>query len=748
MKLRLLSAVGVTAAVAAGAAGQRPAATPGVVILRVDLAATADPAGGQPAGPSGGYGDSGGDPRKPGGGGGGLGGPPPGSGGSGGPGLGGPASGGTAPFDPTKSVVVVVPYKNLTNRLVYPRAPGGGRNPMMKAVTTDFGTTLVYDDRTFIQSYWLKQGFSLEAALRRQHTQWLKDKPAQGGYDLVAEALSYGLTDLAVAYADETLKSLAAATAKPPVTVENFVKAYTPLAPKLSEALPENPEAARWQTTLRAAAVDQSAHYALVNWGEQSVSREGIDRRLALLESNFKAFYLWHALGGTTPKLPDRKLVVVLADKRDDLIALQAALDGNPVVADSFYSPTHNVMVMSPERLDEAGRAFTKYATSRYTAGWDRNALLKGTAPPLKASESVADVIQVMTISLVDKMVEEEATVGMVTREGTRQLYAASGVLSQHVVLPEWLEAGVASLLQKPKGPVYIQEPNKPLVMTVGLASGYGTPNYVLIRQFRDMIAKKQINPAADQLLLNTLLDNYFAAARNGQDIDPPPAPDAPQGIGGASGSGPIGGPGGPGGVSGGDPRRPGSGGSGGDPRRPGGGGMQPPPGGDGPPGVPGGSSGSSGGLAGGTETDPAAEARTLKAKLEIKAQVTAWGLSFYLSKKKMPGLLSFYAELNKMPRDMRLDRQMVLRTFTKAFALADPNDPAKLNDPAFKQFAEDWVAFLKTHPIYGIDIPVNASSDPAGGGIAPPGGFGGGSGGSGGPDGGGSGGGGGTSGS
>ena len=93
----------------------------------------------------------------------------------------------------------------------------------------------------------------------------------------------------------------------PPVTVANFVTAYNQLATKLNEPLPENPDALKWQSTLGAVGIEQSTHYALVNWGDQVVARDGLDRRLKLLESNFKAFYLWNALGGRAPKLPDQK---------------------------------------------------------------------------------------------------------------------------------------------------------------------------------------------------------------------------------------------------------------------------------------------------------------------------------------------------------------------------------------------------------------------------------------------------------
>ncbi len=745
------AATGLLLVLVSTAQSQQVAPTPGYVIVRINLAAVGaggQAPGGMGAGMLGGAGGPGGFPGAPGGGGrggspGAGGGPPPGGGGFGGPpggfgGFGGQVA--PTPEDPSRSIVVVVPYKTVQDRPVYVKFGASQINPPFKAVKTAFGTTLIYDDRNFIKSYWLQRGFSLEKLVNSHHTDWQKTKPAQRGYDLVAEALSYGLVDQAMTYAAEMAKSIESRKDQStPVTVANFVTAYNQLATKLNEPLPENPDALKWQQTLGAVGVEQSTHYALVNWGDQVVARDGLDRRLKLLESNFKAFYLWNALGGRAPKLPNQKLVVILADKSTEMMKLRDALDGNPIVSqsDGFYSPAHNIVVMSPERLDEAGQSFTKFATGRLSVGWNRDELLKGNAPALKAGENVGDVTQMMTIAMIDKFVEEEANFATVSREGTRQLYAASEILAQHVVMPEWVENGVSNLLQKPKGPVYTQEGNKQ-TMTVGVAAGYGSPNFVLIRQFRNLLVKKEINPNAEDLLMNTLMDRYFQAVRDGKEIDPKPTTgNDGVALGGPGGGGPGGQGGFPGGQGGFPGAPPGSGGGGRGGRGGAGGiggggpgGIGGPGGGFGPgsgDGGPGGFGGGAGGGFGGNleSVDANAQARILKAKLDTKAQVTAWALTFYLSKKKMPALQKFYAELNKMPRDMRLDQDVVLLHFCRAMGMMETNNPNQIDKVAFKTFAQDWVEFLKAYPMYGIiDIAVDAASDPNNGGLPPGGGF------------------------
>jgi hypothetical protein len=750
---------------------------PGYVIIRVNLetgqADSGPMGGGFPGGPGGpGLGPPGGGfpggpggpglgpPGGPGGGRGGgqqpgpgAGGPPapgggfPGGGfpGGGFPGGGFPGAGGgqqRQEVDPTKSVAVVVPYNQIVPRRIAPTWP--------YVLQSNHGTAFLYASQGYVQLYPLTPGFSLPHRMGNKWRDWDRARrPAQGGYDLVVEALSYGLVDTAWKFAEDTASVVEAAGknkdgASVPVRVANFARAFNEIKDRVTQPAPDAGDASRWMSTLHAVAVDQSSHYCLIHWGEQSVAPEGVERRLKALESNFKGFYLWHALAGVALPAPDRKQVVVLADRASDVPRLRDALDGKPVVSDAFYSPTHNLVVLAPERLDEAGRTFARHVQSKYQAGWHRDELLRGKIPNLKAGETAATVAEVMTLALVDKVVEDEMIVAQVTREANRQLYAAAGVIAQHLVPPEWVEHGAANLLHKPKGPHYWQEGNRGWQMTVGVAAGYGSPNYVLVRQYRDFLNKREVNPDPEELLMNTLMDRYFDAAREGKDIDPPPAQQqAGVPIGGGGVGGGIGGgfPGGPPGFPG-APGAPGAPGLPGAPGAPGAGlpgapgaGLPGAPGPGGPgggmPGYPGGGypgrpgEGMGGGFPGGSQQpDPVTEQRQLKAKLERKAQVMAWALSFYLAKTKMPALMTFYGELNKMPRDMRLDRTQVLHTFCRTMGLMEAGDPTRIDKEQFKRFAEDWVGFLKVYSSWGIDIPVDATVSPSDG-INPGGNFG-----------------------
>jgi len=605
-------------------------------------------------------------------------------------------------LDPTRSVVVVVPYKQIRDRYLYEKFKfHPTRNPAMKGLNSEYGQALLYADKNFIQLYPLKPGFYLPADLRSRMAKWELTHNLQQGLDLVTDALSYGLVDEAYKISEKLATAVAGWKTSIPKAVESFVTAYNKLKVTTAESATDSGDATRWQTLLGAAAVEQGTHYTLVHWGDQSVSRESTDRKLKLLESNYKAFYLWHALAGVVLNVPEKKLVVILADKSTDMTRLREALDGSPIVSDAFYSANHNVVVMSPERLDETGRSFAKFAQARYQAGWNRDDLLLGKYPELKPNESGTDVAMISTIALVDKLVDEEAAVGMVTREANRQLYSSSGVLPQHVVLPEWIDNGVGSLLHKPKGPAYTTQQNR-TVMTVGLAAGYGSPNYVLVRQFRELLATRELNPSPDELLRNTLLDRYFDAARDLSDIDPKPKA-ANDGSTGLTGSG--------GGTSIGPGPQPGAGSIGPVPGTSSAGPRPGPGGGDQPPQFGEGGGTGIGFQPSGNQWDLAAAARKLKTKLTTKSQVTAWALTFYLAKKKMPAMLSFFAELNKMPRDLRLDREMVLVAFCTKFQLMNAIDPTTIDQAAFKRFAQDWVDFMKAYAAWGIDIPLDATN-------------------------------------
>ncbi|MGL6096568.1 MAG: hypothetical protein ACRC7O_12325, partial [Fimbriiglobus sp.] len=328
----------------------------------------------------------------------------------------------------------------------------------------------------------------------------------------------------------------------------------------------------------------------------------------------------------------------------------------------------------------------------QFQAGWNRDDLLRGKTPPLggKADVKIEDIARMMTLALVDRKLEDEADHAAVSREGTRQLYATSGVLAANVQLPAWIENGAVNLLTKPKGPYSPPTPPGAVptpasTITLGLIPGYGAPNYFFAKRFRDAVQKKEFNPDPAAVLANVLLDRYFEAARSGIDADPPPV---------AAGAGELAvtapaadqctlpvGPGTP----------------------------------FGPPGF-----GPAPSPAGPLPAEVIAAQMALTDRLTTKAQATSWALLYYVMKTRPAQLYRFYYDLNKLPRDMRIERAEILQLFAKNFDLLAAN--GEIDEKAFAGFAGRWLQYMNSVRQTGVDIPLSDfRTDAAADGAAPP---------------------------
>src|SRR5207253_6658106 len=87
------------------------------------------------------------------------------------------------------------------------------------------------------------------------------------------------------------------------------------------------------------------------------------------------------------------------------------------------------------------------------------------------------------TLTLVLKAMEEDGKRATVTHEGTRQLIAALGLLPRSVEAPQWIDFGMASFFETPKGSYWW---------------GAGAPNMTYLVNFKlwDYNKKLDKNPA------------------------------------------------------------------------------------------------------------------------------------------------------------------------------------------------------------------------------------------------------------
>jgi hypothetical protein len=635
--------------------------------------------------------------------------PGPGVGPMPGPGVGGammPA--GPAKHDPRRSLVVVVPVEeNLSIASPFYRGPFmPNTNPSWKPKLhfshrgQKFVTNL-FTDNTTIQ--WYEQLISTPHALksrateiRDRHYNWTKNKTnPQTLFNILVSALEAGMVDEAVAYADELL---ALAAAKPDglaPEIAAFAKAYKGMQKGL-KAQPNGTVAAEtWKARLDAQNVHTQGHYSVISW---DASAAEVQRRAVMLEENFRGFFLWHATRGIELQVPETPLLAVLHKSGGNVLGLARAIDVPArLPSDGFYSVEHDILVLSPERLDEVGQTFVRQAQQIYQAGASRTALLEGKGPPIDVNgikgKTKEDVARMQTIALVDRLVEDNATVATISREGSLQLLYATGRLPRYVELPEWTNHGVANFHTRPKDPAFITNAEGKTSIAVATATGYGGPNYTLQRYFRedykellDTLDRKARDGDRAALLKNILTDAYFRGLRDPKDAaDPDPVKPTAKGIS-VTGAGPMSGmvqpPPGPGPMGYGMGQAPGPGG----PR-----GMIP---GTGQPGMdvlqPGVQ----------VEEDPATVLRKKRDKLAIKAHATSWALYYYLAKARPTELRTFLDELAALPRDLPLDGDTVLTVFCRSFR----TDPSK---ESLAKFANDWLEYIRTVPPAYVDIPL-----------------------------------------
>lgn len=87
-----------------------------------------------------------------------------------------------------------------------------------------------------------------------------------------------------------------------------------------------------------------------------------------------------------------------------------------------------------------------------------------------------------------------------------------------------------------------------------------------------------------------------------------------------------------------------------------------------------------------------------------MKARTMSWALSYYLMKKRLDGLLKYFDELGKLPRDMQFDEETLMGCFARAFELSVPDRP---NEPDIQKFlflAQDWYTFVSGEPLEYVD--------------------------------------------
>jgi hypothetical protein len=611
--------------------------------------------------------------------------------------------GGPVAHDPTQSILVVIPYTRAPDRKGLPFYPKkdyrSNTNPLWKLpIFHKFGHTNFFPDNTLIHGYSEfgsvpSPNRTRQSEVEEKYHAWTKSSgTTQALLDIVTEALAIGMVKEALEYSDQLVVQVREKKTAATPQVDRFVTAYEKIQKPIRASAVKPSDAQYWKETLVTnyppMPTDQTrGHYCLIYWDATQDER---DRRLSKLEENFQAFFLLHALHGTALPVPDKPLTVVLPRTAREAIQLSKSLDGLNLVADAFYAPEHDILVLSPERLDANGRSFSQQMRNLYRQGANRSDLLSGSRGPsinrvrtAKGTMAPEEVARMMTMVMVECFVEEESEWAGISREGSRQLMYATGVLPKHVALPLWLSNGSCEFYARPKGPVFSTKGKEDKnYATLTLHTGYGVPNYVRHKQFNEMRELKQLNSDPGMLLRNIISDTYFDAIQRGIDADDPKLP-PPQKKKKPAAT-PMVGPGldvpMPGAV---------------------------PPGGPGPGAVPGMMQ-----AAPAPVETPQAYERRKREFLINKAYATSWALYYYLAKYDAAGLDRYIAELDRMPRDLPLDQPTQVSVFAQAFNLATDSTSAN-GKKTFAQFAAEWLGMMDTVPPHSIEIELTDPKPP-----------------------------------
>jgi hypothetical protein len=441
---------------------------------------------------------------------------PPGGGRPGGPGApgapGGPGDGGVPTFGGGQTgeaadtaalaVQAVVPYR---------LKPSPSGTLIITKYTKNPGVTRLYNDNASLFSFKLPiRSNKTVFNIRRESV--FKNRTSDRVLDLADWALTHGLVDEFADLMDDLVNSKEDESSSASPQLKNALKAYRTVKAGLEKPSDGEDATNEWKRRI-SMRYEQSKHYTLFYNSPISGPPEVISR-LAMLEANMKSVYFWFAMKGVALPIPNDKMVCILLDQPTEFKNYRAILEDEPLVADSFFAQRENVCVFSRERLDGPYSAFIKQTQPVYQSGYDRSALLDGSARR-KATTSIPEFARFQTLALLERYLEEEGDRAAVSHDGTRQLLVAAGVIPRNVVVPDWAMFGLAAFFETPKGPF----PGAPVAAQVAFYPGTGAPSWAYLRPWKKMENEKKF-PSESQLLRQVVTDAKFHRVLNARDIE------------------------------------------------------------------------------------------------------------------------------------------------------------------------------------------------------------------------------------
>jgi hypothetical protein len=303
-------------------------------------------------------------------------------------------------------------------------------------------------------------------------------------------ALGHGLLDKV----PELMAELTAVNSKNPAAV-----AFQKVQEQMNRKLDRDDAAAVWGERLGEYKPLRSSHYTLYYEGTDDTEAKN---HLALLETTYQGFFYWFALNGTALNLPTTRLVAILVkDKQDFINKHEEIFDDYALDNDGIFATRENIALFCATPLEPSYQTLEGLLKEvQKTHNWTPEELLKGKGA--RRNVDYNDVARAQALTLIYTAMKNETQLASITHEGTRQLIAALNLLPRSVKAPQWIDFGMASFFDTPKGSFW---------------SGFGAATFPYRRDFGEMNQAGTLERPAAGALKKVVTDAYFGEIKDGK---------------------------------------------------------------------------------------------------------------------------------------------------------------------------------------------------------------------------------------
>jgi hypothetical protein len=94
------------------------------------------------------------------------------------------------------------------------------------------------------------------------------------------------------------------------------------------------------------------------------------------------------------------------------------------------------------------------------------------------------------------------------------------------------------------------------------------------------------------------------------------------------------------------------------------------------------------------------------------KARTYTWSLYYFLAEMKADGLMKYFDEIRRLPRDIQFSEDVLLGCFIRAFDLTETDNVALVNPIKFSKFAHEWYDFMHFSTLEASEAFIKATKE------------------------------------